>query len=426
MPILPLALLLTAGLLAQAAPPDSLTPHGSPGAGGPRRVMRATLPDEGVLTFEPAPGPARIPFDLRSNHIYFRGRVNDSDSLWFVLDSGAGANVVEEGVAKRLGLEVAERLPARGAGGVVMAGRIPNAKVSAPGATLAGSPIIAMPLDAFLRQSGRPMEAILGYPLFQRCVVRIDYAGRTIELHPAAAFDYRGKGVILPLTFENRHPHVTAKVTLPGREPVEGRFVIDLGSSQALILSPWLAREQGASEAIGKTVEARGRGVGGTVPARMGRAERLELGGFRFERPLTVLPDDGSTPLNAPGLYGNIGGDILQRFTVIFDYSRQRMILEPNARLADPFEGDMSGIGPRMGPDGSRALEVEWIQADSPAGEAGLKPDDLIESIDGRPALEVGVPGLKEMFRRPGNTHRLGIRRGGERLEIAITTRRLI
>ena len=41
---------------------------------------------------------------------------------------------------------------------------------------------------------------------------------------------------------------------------------------------------------------------------------------------------------------GLIGGDILSRFTVVFDYSRQRMMLEPNAQFSESFEADMSGL----------------------------------------------------------------------------------
>ena len=81
---------------------------------------------------------------------------------------------------------------------------------------------------------------------------------------------------------------------------------------------------------------------------------------------------------------------------------------------------------PPGGPEGSGSLEVEWVQPVSPAAEAGVRPNDLIEQIDGRPALEVGVAGVREMFRREGTTHRLQIRRGDERIEIALTTRRLI
>jgi len=41
---------------------------------------------------------------------------------------------------------------------------------------------------------------------------------------------------------------------------------------------------------------------------------------------------------------GPIGNEILRRFKVTIDYSRQRMMLEPNAHFSDPFENDMSGI----------------------------------------------------------------------------------
>ena len=406
-----IAVLLTTLLTASAAAP---------------RAERHTGPtDRGSLSLAPGPDGVRIPIDLRGNHIYFRGRIDDSDSLWMVLDSGASANVIDAGVARALGLATTS-IDARGAGGRVEAGLVQEATLRLPGATLTGAPITTMPLESFKRQTGRAMEAIIGHPLMDRCVVRIDYLGRTLELLPADTFEYTGKGIVLPLTFEHRLPYITARLTLPGRKPVEGRFVIDLGSSRALILSPTFVKKEKVLEAIPKTIEARGRGVGGPVTSRMGRVARLDIGGIGLDQLVTTMPISETTHISAAGTTGNIGGEILRRFTVTFDYPRKRMILEPNARLGEPFEGDMSGIAPRMGPDGSGALEVEWIQPVSPAAEAGVRPNDLIERIDGRPALEVGVPGLREMFLREGATYRLLIRRGDERIEVALTTRRLI
>ena len=425
MPMSAVTILFAAALAASAATPAAPPATGSSTAAASEAEGHAPSND-GSLALSQASGPVRIPFDLRGNLIYLRGRVNDSDSLWIVLDSGASGNVIDAGVAKGLGLEVSSIGQGRGAGGTVEAGQIRNVALRLPGATLAGAPIAAMPLAPFKRQTGRAMEAIIGYPFFNRCVVKVDYAARALELLPAASFEYAGKGTVLPLTFEHRLPYVKARVTLPGRKPIEGRFVIDLGSSQALILSPKFIREERVHDAIPKTIEARGRGVGGQVPSRAGRVERFEIGGIPFDQPVTMLPVPADAHVGAPRMLGNIGGEFLRRFTVIFDYSRKRMILEPNAQLGDPFEADMSGIAPRMGPDGSGTLEVEWIQPVSPAAEAGVRPNDLIESIDGRPALEIGVPGLREMFRREGTTHRLLIRRGDERLEVALTTRRLI
>jgi C-terminal processing protease CtpA/Prc len=160
--------------------------------------------------------------------------------------------------------------------------------------------------------------------------------------------------------------------------------------------------------------------------SRVGRVQSVEVGGITFERPITMLPLSEEAMVGASDAIGNIGGEIMRRFTVTLDYPRKRMILEPNAQRREPFDADMSGLGMRMGPDGSNALEVEWIQSDSPASKAGVRPNDLIERIDGRPALEIGVSGLRAMSRRDGERHVLSIRRGHQTLEVTLTNRRMI
>lgn len=422
MPLNAVLLLLTTVL---AAPPAS-TAAGSDAVIATARPAHDHPADTGRLILTPETGPARVPFDLFANHIYMRGRVNDSDSLWVVLDSGAGGNAIDDTLAMQLGLRVASMGRGRGAGGYVDAGQIPSVSVKLPGVTLDSVPIATMPLAPFRRQSGRPMDVIVGAPLINRCVLRIDYAGRMLEFLPAESFEYTGKGAIVPLTFEYGHPYIKARVTLAGRDPIEGRFVIDLGSSQAVIFTPSFIEKKHVMDGIGHTIEARGRGVGGQLSSRASRIPSVELGGITLERPVAMLPMSSQTMVGASDAIGNIGGEIMRRFTVTLDYTRQRMILEPNSQFGDPFEADMSGLGMRMGPDGSNALEVEWIQQDSPASEAGFQPNDLIERVDGKPALEVGMRGLREMFRRDGEHHVFAVRRGDQTLEIAFTTRRMI
>jgi S1-C subfamily serine protease len=88
--------------------------------------------------------------------------------------------------------------------------------------------------------------------------------------------------------------------------------------------------------------------------------------------------------------------------------------------------GNIGGPGISAGSEGPTSVRVDWIQPGSPAEEAGVQPGDRIESVDERPVASLGVPALRVMFRRPAEAHRLGIRRGEERLEIVLTTRRLI
>ncbi len=380
----------------------------------------------GPLRFASDSALARIPIEVRGNLIYMRGRVDDSDSLWIVLDSGASSNAINDSRARSLGLPITGSTESHGAGGVVTGGIVPSATVELPGLTIEGEPLGTLPLDSIATRSGRAMDLILGYPLLRACVATIDYAVGILTIRHPGAFRDSVRGVAIPLEFKNDLPYLSARLALPGRHPIQGRFVLDTGSGHALILSAPFVRQAHALETLPGTIEARGLGVGGESRNALGRVTSLEIGGLRIDRPTAMLRLSDRGVVAGGDAIGNIGGEILRRFTVTFDYPRKRVILEPNTHLAEPIEADMSGLGLRVGPEGSQAVRVEWILPRSPAEEAGVQAGDLIESIDGRPAATFGMPALREMFRPPGESHRLAIRRGQSRIEVALTTRRLI
>jgi len=149
----------------------------------------------------------------------------------------------------------------------------------------------------------------------------------------------------------------------------------------------------------------------------------LELGRFAILNPLAGLTKVGE--IADAGKAGNIGGGFLRRFRVIFDYSRSRMILEPNARLTEPDEFDMSGAAVMSEPPDFTVIKVVRVRPDSPAMNAGLKPEDVILTIDGQPADALGVNKLRRLF-RVEHECLLRIRRGENIQEIRMKLKRLI
>jgi hypothetical protein len=284
-------------------------------------------------------------------------------------------------------------------------------------------------LDSLSAQAGRRMDGILGNQIFNRCVVQVDYAQHCVSLFDTTGYEYAGRGAVVPIELMESHPYVTASVVLPGGRTITGRFVIDTGASSSLILGPEVFEREGVQADFGKTgntLSVQGTGVGGGAELQMARVERLDLGGFSLNRPIAVLKPAGVGRVSAPGTLGNIGGGILSRFRVIFDYANRRMILEPGADMAQPFESDMSGLAIVSTPPDYRTVRVARVQTGSPALDAGVQPGDEIESVDGAPAGEIGVPALRERFRREGQEIRLGLRRGAERLAVTVRTRRMI
>jgi len=270
------------------------------------------------------------------------------------------------------------------------------------------------------------MDVILGHALLARAVVEIDYAARVVRVYDPAKYTPRSGGTSFPLAFRHGLPYVKATIELTSHDPIEGEFVLDTGASTAFTLSEDLVQSRHVLDAVTQTLRARMGGVGGPVENRVGRIERLRIGPYAIERPVTVFRLAGAGQISAPGTAGNIGGEILRRFRVTFDYRHERMTLEPSAEIGEPFEADMSGLVTQVLADSTRALQVLWTQEKSPATDAGIVAGDVIEALDGRPVAELGPAAMRELFRLADATYSLTVRRGGERREVKLTMRRLI
>ncbi len=387
-------------------------------------------PKEAAKDFRFASGQSAlgIPFELNSNHIYLQARVKNYEPLWFILDTGAAASVIDVERAKALGLELAGKLEGRGAGErSVDVAFAKGASFRLPGVELFDQTIAAVSLDSLEPYEGRAIDGILGYDFLSRFVVEIDYANKLINLYDPQSYAYVGPGDSLPITIEESVPHVRARIVQSGRDSMEGKFTVDTGSRGALHLTKPFAETHKLLESVQKTIQAPfGAGVGGETKQLIGRVKTLKLGRFAIENPVAGFSQDVKGSLASPDYAGLIGGEILRRFKVIFDYSRKQMILEPNAHLSEPYEYDMSGAFLiAEGPD-FKPFKVHRIIEDSPASEAGLREGDVIAAIDGRPATEFTLEQLRQMFKQEGREVLLNIQRAEEFLEVRLKLRRLI
>ena len=373
----------------------------------------------------PASRPvAQLPIELVGNEIFLQLRVNGSEPLWFGLDTGAGGSVINTTTAERLGLKMEGSHQARGAGGQAPSSIVRGVRFDISDAWLEDITVQTIVLTSIENSMGHKMDGILGSEFFRRYVVELDYERQLVNVYEPAGFDYKGRGQSLPLSFALNHPYVHAKIAMPGREPVEGKFVLDTGSNFPLILLDSFVKEKRLAESLTKTLKITGRGVGGEITMPVGRTGRLTLGDYALENPVTSFPQSGWFALE--GAAGNIGGAVLRHFIVTFDYTRSRMFLEPNRHFSEPFEYDMSGL--QFVTDGPpfKTVTVLRVLSDSPAAEAGLRQGDEIVSIGGRPVAELKLATLREMLRQPDRSFALQVRRGTETVNAELKTRRLI
>jgi len=295
--------------------------------------------------------------------------------------------------------------------------------VAVPGITLRSPRIDSVDLSAFTRLTGHPMQVILGYELFRACVVRFDYPARMVDVWDRAHAPSDPGGSAVRMTLLQNHPYIEATLAVAGHAPLTGRFVIDTGSGMAVTVTPDLTRNEGLLALQPRTLLVFGRGIGGEVPNHIGRAASFTVGTLRFERPTLAMPDSSAGHIAAPGTLGNIGGQILERCAVTFDYADSTVRFEAGPGFDRPFEADM--LGATLAP-GTEGYTVRWVSDDSPASEAGLGVGDVVTTIDDQPSTSLEMGLLRERLRTEGRVVKLGVERSGLKRDVTVTLRRLI
>jgi aspartyl protease len=255
-----------------------------------------------------------IPFEFARNGLFFQVRVNGSELLWFTLDSGSGATYLDLGVARKIGLEFSGTRKVHGAGkGVIQVQVAENVSFKLPGLLSQGHQIHAIDLAGVQDQWGRRLDGLFGYDFLERFVAVIDYEARRLTIMDPSGFEYKGPGEIFPIEFNGHLPFVKARIKVPGNPSEESLFLVDTGS-QDEVDHPLIAKSRQTTRT---TV---GVGLGRASVGVFGPVETLQFAKFQLHNLSGVAGEGLGSKL--------IGGGVLHRFRIIFDYSRQRMIVE--------------------------------------------------------------------------------------------------
>src|SRR6185503_6132106 len=158
---------------------------------------------------------------------------------------------------------------------------------------------------------------------------------------------------------------------------------------------------------------------------QIGRVAELKIGQFRINQPITLFSQDKAGAFASPALLGNIGAQIMSKFRLFLDYQNDRMILEPGPAFPDPFDRAFSGLSLQAEGKEYRTFRILEVLENSPATEAGLQSNDIITAVDGKPAAQMTLTKLNEIFER-ASSYALTVQRGEQTLQIKITPRKLI
>jgi hypothetical protein len=263
---------------------------------------------------------------------------------------------------------------------------------------------------------------MVGFELFARFAVEVDYGAKTMTMTDFASFDPKGAGTPVPFKFYDHLPAVRGLI-----DDMPARFDIDSGSrSEIDITSPFVAK-MGLRERYRPGISAiTGWGVGGASLSYVVRVPSITLGSVKVPSVVASLSESKAGSFSDPNYEGNIGSGLLKRFVVSFDYSRKIMYLKPlDPPPADAGAFDRSGMWINASETG---FVVEQVSPGGPADQAGLAKGDAIEAINGKAARPEELSDARTLLKSlpAGSTVDFSIRRGGVDHVVRVTLRDLI
>jgi hypothetical protein len=391
-------------------------------------ILSSLSVDGQVLGFSLADGKKRvqIPIEIHNNLVVVPVFLNGALPLKFILDTGVRTAILtEKAFTDILNLPYSRRYTISGPGGakLVDAYVTNNVSLELPGVTGRGHAMLVLAEDYLELRNylGTDVHGILGYELFSRFIVQIDYDKKLLTLMLPEVFKPKRKYRAIHIAVEDTKPYLSTEVVLQDGTAIITKLLVDSGASHGLMLEPSSdSRIIPPSDYVSSSI---GRGLGGDIVGKVGRVRSLKLADFEMNNVVARFPDPNSyfdsLKMGSTFRNGAIGGEVLSRFSVIFNFPKEEMYLKRASSLRKKFHFNLSGLTIKAKGSGLTTFEVTDVRKMSAAYKGGVQTGDIILSVNGIDAKSLDLGSINGYFNlRPGKQIKLEVNRGGTQVRL--------
>ncbi len=364
-----------------------------PGRGADQSRHSVPLLDDGVMI--------RVPVNVS-------GRTLD-----FLVDTGFSVSAIDTKYAATLGASIGDCRIESPLGVKTSLPLFRCPEMSLGGMPVRLDKIAALDLTMAQRVSGQPCDGILGMDFFTHCIVSLDFERKLVNLYDSTPEQLKQAAVPVPLELADQR--YSARVVVNRIHPLD--LLVDTGDNSSLSLNSesWqMVFSSNREDEITTTVAGVGNQVTQSKVAVVGRLSIQSLGYTNLHATLIRNTTDPS----------HLGLGFFRRHTVTFDFPHHRLYLQPGREFSEPDRENMSGLH-LLREDGEAT--VYSVDENSPAYDQGVRPGDIIASVNGQEATSLALSAIRRTFQsEDGAPVNLRIRRGSESLEISFKLRKTL
>ncbi|MFP4090706.1 MAG: aspartyl protease family protein [Cyclobacteriaceae bacterium] len=331
---------------------------------------------------------------MYGEHIFIKLRVNGSEQLNFIFDTGAASTAISSHRARKLRLASDGMTSVRTSKGPSLAYYSKRNTLRLGQLELNDVRIAHIQLDHLEKVMEKRVDGIIGHDLLNHYVVMVNYDRYVLEIYHPDEFippqDFSAHQVQLI----SGRPYIDAALKLSNGEILAGRFQIDNGSGSSVTVYSPFVDENDLFSKVGKTELIYTMNFTGVIDKNLaGRLNGIDVGNFR----LTNIPIRLNRSMYMKKAFkdgiGHIGNELLKRFNIAFDYRSGITYWKPNQSFVEEFQAAYSGLVVKTDQQMEKVY-IKHVFDDSPAAMAGLAEDDEIVMINnvktlGRTSFEV-------------------------------------
>jgi hypothetical protein len=236
----------------------------------------------------------------------------------------------------------------------------------------------------------RRLDGIIGYSMLRHYAVEVDMDRHVLTLS-RERLALPPDAVSVPFTLDSGFVFVQARI-----QGQPGRILIDTGDRSSLTLFGPFAKQYDMYGRFGGVRDVlTGFGIGGPVYGDVFALPQFDILGVRLASITTRASRQSGGAFASKIAAGSIGGGVLRRFDIVYDYPKSTLYVWKSADFAVRDGYDRGGLW--ISTRGDHAY-IAGLVPSGPASRAGLRQGDEIMAVNGQQIDPSDVLSLRALF----------------------------
>ncbi|MDV7696209.1 retroviral-like aspartic protease family protein [Chryseobacterium soli] len=276
--------------------------------------------------------PTVIPFSLEDHSVYIYAKVNKTDSIKFLFDTGADGSVINSSSKKKIDLKIQGTSQNQGSNGTNTVDTSINNMIQFGNIEKKNVTLTLIPYET------NHFDGVFGIDLMKGNIVEIDYNTKEIRFYEPNdnTIDYSGYEK-MKLQLVDNYPAVESSFTTNGKT-YSGLFGLDSGADDALTIAAPFAKKNTLATLMKKIGKATAQGSDGSVyemPVVLCPSINFAQK-YLYNIPVTLSASTEGIDATEK-MAGFFGNKFLKRFNMIIDFNNQLIYFKLNRNLYSEF-----------------------------------------------------------------------------------------